>query len=74
VLDSASYSLEAGLSNTVLQLFCLVCNWSVGRFVVVVPRAALLEQIFKSDTVARPRLSSFALVQAVVWLSEGSGE
>jgi len=40
--------------------------------VVVVHRAALLEQISKTDTVARPRLSSFALVQVVVWLSEGS--
>ena len=48
-----------------LLLFCLVCNWSVGRFVVVVPRAALLEQISKSDTVARPRLLSFALVGSV---------
>jgi hypothetical protein len=38
----------------------------------LVPRAALLERISKSDSVARHRLSSLALVQVVVWLSEGS--
>jgi len=41
--------------------------------VCVVPRAALLEQIFKSDFVARPRLSSLPVVQFVVWLREGNG-
>ena len=39
----------------------------------VVPRAALLQQISKSDSVARPRLSSLPVVQFVVWLREGNG-
>jgi len=51
----------------------MVGYWSVGRFVGLVPRAALLEQISKSDSMARPRLSSLPLVQFVVWLREGSG-
>ena len=58
---------------TELLLFCLFGYWSVGRFVGLVSRDALLEQIFKSDCMARPRLSSLPLVQFVVWLREGSG-
>ena len=56
-----------------LLLFCLNGYWSVGRSVGLVPRAALLEQISKSDSMARPRISSLPLVQFVVWIREGSG-
>ena len=38
----------------------------------MVPRAPLLEQVSKSDSVARPTLSLLVWVQVVVWLSEGS--
>ena len=65
--------LGTWLFYTVLLLFCLVGYWSVGRFVGLEPRAALLEQISKSDPMTRPRLSSLPLVQFIVWLSEGSG-
>jgi len=39
----------------------------------VVPMAALLEQVSKSDSVARHSLSSLPLVQVILWGSEGSG-
>jgi hypothetical protein len=52
---------------TVLLQFCY---WSVERNVV--PKAPLLEQVSKPDSVACPTLSLLVWVQVVVWLSEGS--
>ena len=47
----------------------LLVSWqSCGRG----PQGCFLEQVSKSDCVARHRLSSLALVQVVVWLREGS--
>jgi len=37
------------------------------------PQGLLLEEISKSDSVAHPTFLSLALLQVVVWLTEGSG-